>query len=412
MVSTLILIKPSNLMKAKFYLFLLFVFVLFQVCKAQKTPVALPKITNYHKGELEIKVAPFGLDDPIAVGKISTDGTIHFNFPETELDTTDETPLYSAQKIGRAVGMFVCHDKEIVENTKTVTAIEVKDIFLYKYGQQVGALLQATNEEALNNEFGIGSTLSWFISSGEGVFKATCFVYEDDSSGKGGLDKNNLRNKTSYDITFTKGWNIVEHKLLETKELEDDRGKYSRRLIEEKISVAKIPNTINWYLKYWANDEYLEIEHQLAMQKPLTKEKYKAWVPKKLGDLKRTSYAIGKELERIPTPSNVELLFENGAKKVTITIVDCADNKEAATMYTLMLDMASTDWKDETETGYKSASKMNGTRVITEYDENEAKTLLSYNADNRFLIKADALHIDPEELWGYMQELAIENLVN
>lgn len=399
-------------MKTKIYVFVVSVFILFQFSNAQKQQTTLPKIEDYSKGELEIKVAPFGLDDPISVGKITADGAIHFNFPEIHLGITDETPFYSTQKIGRAVGMFVCHDKEIIEHTETVTAIEVKDVFLYKYGQRVGALLRATDEDALNNEFRIGSKLSWFISSGEGVFKATCSVYELDGLGKGGLDKNNLRNKTSYDVSFKKGWNIVEHKLLEVKELEDDRGKYSRRLIEEKISISKIPNKMNWYLNYWANDEFLEIEYQLFKQTPVAKGQYESWLPKKLGNLKRKTYEIGKELERMPTLNNVELLFEKGTKKATVTIVDCANNKKAASMYTLMLDMGSSDWKDKTETGYRSASNMDDTRVMIDYNEKEAKTLLSYNANGRFLIKAEAINMKPEAVWETLKQLQLETLIN
>ena len=399
-------------MKIKIYILFLLALIHFQPCKAQQSQTTLPKIENYTKGELEIKVVPFDLDNPISIGKVTADGTIHFNFPETHLGTTDETPFYSTQKIGRAVGMFVCHDKEIEENTETVTVIEVKDIFLYKYGQQVGALLRATEKEEIENKFRIGSsTLSWFLSSGKGVFKATCIAYEGDGLGKGGLDKNNLANKTSYDISFKKGWNIVEHKLLKTKVLEDDRGKFSRRLIEEKTSVANIPNTIKWYLKYWANDEYLEIEHQLVKQVPISKERYETWLPNKLGNLKRAAYEIGKDLERMPTLNNIELLFEKGSKKATVTIVDCAQNKEAASVYTLMLDMASRDWKDKTETGYRSAEKMDDKRVMIEYNEKEAKTLLSYNANDRFLIKVDATNVKPEELWEALKSLDFEKLI-
>lgn len=397
-------------MKIKTCVLFLFVFTLFQSSIAQKAQTTPPKIENYTKGELEIKVAPFGLENPISIGKITADGTIHFNFPETHLGTTDETPFYSTRKIGRAVGMFVCHDNEIEENTETVTAIEVKDVFLYKYGQQVGALLRSTQKEKLKNEFSIGSTVSWFISSEKGVFKATCTAYEEDGLGKGGLDKNNLRNKTSYDISFKKGWNIVEHKLLETKEIENGGQKFSRRLIEEKTSITKMPKTMNWSLKYWANDEALEKEHQLSLLTPITKEQYEKWLPKKIGNLKRTAYEIGKKIERMPTLNNIQLLFENGLKKATVTIVDCANNKDAASVYTLMEEMASRAWKDKTDTGYRSASKMDDTPVMIEYNETEAKTILSYNTNARLIIKAEATNIKPEELWNFLKDLQIEKL--
>ncbi len=389
----------------------LFIFIHFQPCTAQQAQTPLPKIENYTKGELEIKVETFGSDKPIAIGKITADGTIHFNFPKLDLNAMEETYFFSMQKIGRAVRMFVCHDKEVAENTETVKAIEIKDIFLYKYEQPVGALLPATQKEILEDEYAIGSTISWFYSEGDVKFKANCTTYEDDETAKDGLDRNTIQNKTSYDISFKKGWNIVTHSLLEKKDITKDTQQYSRRLIEQKTSVVNIPPTINWYLKYWANDELLEIEHELVMLNPITKQNYESWLPKKLGKLKRTGYEIGKELERMPTTNNVNLLFEKGAQKIDLTIVDCAENKDAASMYILMNDMASRDWKDNTDTGYRSASEMDGKRVMIDYNEKELKTLVSYNANGRFLIKAEAIDITPEELWETLQNLQIEKLI-
>ena len=87
------------------------------------------KVENYDKGELEIKVGTFSSENPISIGKIIADGTIQFNFPKIDLNAMEETHFFSMQKIGRALGMFVCHDKGIVVNTETVEAIEVKNIF-------------------------------------------------------------------------------------------------------------------------------------------------------------------------------------------------------------------------------------------------------------------------------------------
>lgn len=395
----------------KICILVLFSVVFLKTCNAQQTETILPKIENYTRGELEIKVAPFGLDSLISIGKVTANGAIHFNFPDTHLGTTDETQFYTTQKIGRAIGMHVCHDKLIEDQTEEVTALEVKNIFLYKYGQQVGALFSATQDEANRNEFSLGSKLSLVLSSGEGKFKATCTVYEDDTSGNGEVDKNNLRNKTSYNINLKKGWNFVEHKLVKTKELEDDRGKYKRRLIEEKLSIDKIPTTMNWYIDYWANDASLEIEQDLIVKTPITKSQYQDWLPTTLGELKRTDYEIGKKLERVPTLNNIELLFEKGTKNAKVTIVDCASNIQSAKMFTLMQEMANTIWKDKTDTGYRGILKLENTGVIVEYNDSEVKTLMSYTTNGRFLVKAEAENIKPEELWELLKTIEIENLI-
>ena len=74
------------------------------------------------------------------------------------------------------------------------------------------------------------------------------------------------------------------------------------------------------------------------------------------------------------------------------------------------MDMASKDWKDKTETGYRSASKIDDKQVLTDYNEKEAKTTLNYNANERFVIKAEAIDITPEELWNLLKELNIKAL--
>ncbi len=144
---------------------------------------------------------------------------------------------------------------------------------------------------------------------------------------------------------------------------------------------------------------------------PTTKEQFTKWLPSALGNLKRTGFELGKELERMPSANNVNLLFENGSQKVDLTIVDCSGNKDATGMYTLMQDMASRDWKDKTETGYQSASAMDDIRVMIDYNETESKTGLSYNALDRFAIKVEASGMEPYELWEYLKTLNLEALM-
>ena len=80
-------------------------------------------------------------------------------------------------------------------------------------------------------------------------------------------------------------------------------------------------------------------------------------------------------------------------------------------MFTLMQDMASRDWKEDTETGYRSSEEIDGTRVMTDYNEKEKKATLSYNSNDRFLVKAESKNVEPDELWGYLQTLNLEALI-
>ena len=131
-----------------------------------------------------------------------------------------------------------------------------------------------------------------------------------------------------------------------------------------------------------------------------------------LGNLKRTTYEVGKTIERLPTLNNIEIQFEKASKKATVTIVDCVASKAAAGIYTATLDMASRDWKDKTKTGYSSASNKDGTRVMIDYNEAEVKTSLIYNISERFVVKAEATQITPETLWSYLKALNFEKLID
>lgn len=397
-------------MKTKTCVLFLFVFMLFQSAIAQETETILPKIENYTKGELEIKVAPFGLENPIAVGKITADGTVHLNW-NSDISSIKDSELYMGSIKG-ALGMSYCNDETVEQSNEEAKAVDVGNLSLYKYGQQVGALFPATQKEmeennGMNRSSGmvLGSTLSWFYSDSDVLFKGTCSV---------NANRNNMydfKEVKNYTTDFKKGWNMVLYTLIEKEDWKNETAKGSLPKTITKTSITKIPSTINWYLNYWANDELLEIEHQLVMLKPITKEHYESWLPKKLGNLKRTGYEIGKTLERMPSLNNVNMLFEKGSKTIDLTIVDCADNKDAASMYTLMKEMASRDWNDKTKTGYLSAAKMDDKRVMTDYNEEEAKTTVSYNANKRFLIKAEATNVEPKELWKHLKTLNFETLV-
>jgi hypothetical protein len=402
-------------MKNKFRMLVAIVTAItFLPCQAQNSGTA-PKIENYTKGELEIKVAPFGLDgNEINVGKVLPDGTIQFSWPDIDLADYESSDFFMKQ-LKRSIGMNFCHDKKIEENNTEINAADTQYLYLYKYGEIVGSLHPSTQKEfnGSDDNLHIGSTISWYYSNGDGKFKAICTVYEEKRGANDvyEIDKNNVGNTTTYDINFKKGWNLVEASLLELKDQKRGDELVITRFKERKATINQIPNNINWHMKYWANDEYLEIEHQLPKQTPITKEQYKNWMPEKLSNLKRTVYKIGKKLERISSTDNIDLVFEKGGEKINVTILDCAGSKESAKAYTMILGMTSQEWKDDTDTGYQSATKMDSVPVIVEYNEKEKATTLTYNSNGRFSINANGSKMDPDELWDYLKLLNLEKLI-
>lgn len=391
-------------MKSKIYILFLFLLTLAPSCIAQQAQATLPKIDNYTKGELELKITSFGDKNPISIGKIMADGTIHLNWKEADISKINEND-YMTRSIENFYGGKFCRNSNPVISNKNTILVETKYIYLFKYGQPVGCIIPSTQKNIEHNNDQLGSTISWVYSDSETNVKANC------SEKIAWKDLYSFDQTIAYDLKFKKGFNLVSNTLTAIEEWDIEKEKGSLPKTRSIQSLNQIPANMHWQLKYWANDEALEIEQKLVTLKPITKQQYENWLPKKLGKLKRTDYEIGKILERMPTLNNVNLLFEKGKKKIDLTIVDCVDSKDAANLYTLILDMLSRDWKDKTKTGYNSATEMDGKRVMTEYNENEAKTKLSYNTNERFVIKAEGINMKPEELWKILKSLQIEKLI-
>ena len=392
-------------MKTKIYILFLFVFTLFQSGNAQQSQTALSKVENYTKGELELKITSFGENNPITVGKVMADGTIHLEWPEIDLSKFNEND-YWTKSIERFYGGKFCRNSNAVVSNENSILIEIKYIYLFKYGQPVGCIIPTTQQNKEHNKDQLGSTIDWIYSDSDTSVKAKC------SENMAWEDLYDFNQTITYDLKFKKGFNLVSNTLTAIEEWDTEKEKGSLPKNRSIQSVDQIPANIHWKLKYWANDKLLEIEQKLNKLEPITKEQYENWLPKKLGNLKRTGYKIGKTIDRMPTLNNVNLLFEKGSKKIDLTIVDCVDSKAAADAYTIIMDMASRDWKDKTETGYRSGANMDDQRVLTEYNEKEVKTTLNYNANERFVIKAEATNIKPEELWQHLKTLNLETLIN
>lgn len=238
----------------KHLLLLVLSFFLLQTSKAQNnietTNLSIPKIENYTKGKLDIKVAPFGLDGiKIMVGQILKDGSIHFNWQNIDLNSIEDHEFYLSS-IKNVVGMTFCNEKEIEESSNTTKAVEV-ELSLYKKNKYVGTLHPATQKEILDNaslnrhtSLVLGSYFSWYYCDGDANYKATCKVNLESENNY------NFKEVTNYDIQLKEGWNIVKHTLVEKEDWKNESNQGSLPKHITKTSITTIPNNINWYLKY------------------------------------------------------------------------------------------------------------------------------------------------------------------
>lgn len=367
-------------------------------------------VENYDKSELELMVSPFGDANPINVGKVTADGQIQFDWPEVDVGEIEGSEFHM-ETIARAIGLSFCNDKEIKQNDKTVKAVAIKNISLFKYGKPVGAISPATQKELegnagsnRNSSLVLGSSIIWLYSDSDAVFEAKCAINMESERNY------SFKEITNYNLQLKKGWNIVQHSLAEKEDWENEGARGSLPKTITKTSLLEIPSSINWYMNYWANDKLLDLEHKLLTQTPVAQQAFEDWVPTNLGELNRTSYAVNEKLETLANENNLHVVFSGGDRNIDLTIADSAGSKDTVGVFTMTMDMTGTEWKDEIETGYRSSAIMGSTPVLIEFNAKTNQTAMTYNANDRFLVKALAENIDPETLWGYLEGLQLDQL--
>ena len=239
-------------MKNKPIVLVIILIILSINCTAQSNFVleSSLKIEDYNYGTLEMKVIPFGLGKEIPVGNIKEDGTIQFVWPEIDLKSIESSAIFMEPIKTALLGMNYCEEDQIEENTENCKIVNTQFIYLYKAEKQIGVLFPATDRSLLENEpaniysvLSPGSSLSWFLSSGECNFKAKC---EEQMEWEG---KYNFTKENIYDVQLKKGWNIVQYTLAEIEEFKDENGAGK---MEKKVDVKtldRIPENIKWHIK-------------------------------------------------------------------------------------------------------------------------------------------------------------------
>jgi len=147
---------------------------------------------------------------------------------------------------------------------------------------------------------------------------------------------------------------------------------------------------------------------KLAKATPITKEQIKAWMPEELGDLKRSSFQISKEMGM-----KFKLVFKGDeGKKININIIDGAGN--GAPMISMFSMMQNMDIDKESDAGYERTQKFGNQKAYVKYQKstNYEKSKLQCVLNDRFGIEANAWKMTPEELWEYIQKLEIQKLIN
>ena len=140
---------------------------------------------------------------------------------------------------------------------------------------------------------------------------------------------------------------------------------------------------------------------------PITKEEIKDWMPKEVGDLKRTEFNIANQMGI----STFKLTFKGeGKKRINITISDGAGNGSAIVSMYMMFQNIDVD--KENEFGYERTQIFDGQRTLIKYraSQNQEKATLQCLLNQRFGIEANAWEMTPEELWSFIKKMNINTL--
>ena len=395
-------------MKTKAHINFLLVFILFQSSMAQQTETTLPRVENHLKGELNYTDDALELiqkqinGEEISLGKINTDGTIHFNMPEFGIKALHDSINLQHQNLQQLFGInSECKDRDVFAETPfdNVYSWKYNPIYVKKYGTYIAALYPVSDEIIVsrsNNRTVLPTeaTYFWFYIDRTIAYKDDCIKI----SNRTGDTYANI----SVNIQFEKGWNFIEEKLVEIPNVSQDDSQSTGVRTTEFKSSSPSSKKVKWVLKQIQEDEKIQRAKRLYNVIPITKEQFEKWTPNELGDLSITTKEHGNPPQGQKNLNNIHLTYSNETQKkeIDLYVVDCAKNPYDMEMIDFAYAMEN-DGKDEKDIK----------PYVAQYNERTEATQLLYKIEDRLIVNASGVNIDAEELWTYIRKLKVEMLL-
>lgn len=149
---------------------------------------------------------------------------------------------------------------------------------------------------------------------------------------------------------------------------------------------------------------------KLAETTPLSKDTFKNWMPEQLGDLERTKFKINSNTYVNSIKLTYKLPKTTNGKQIQIEVIDGAGNGSGVVYIYYLADGIERDSEDQT--GYERTEKRDGITILETYKNeqygNQSRMKFLYN--ERFAINATGFRMKPDELWGYIKKLRLQNL--
>ena len=384
-------------MKTIIYILSLFLLALVPKCTAQQSDTALPKIENNLHGEIDYSKEALEIVSPqeggkeIILGKIATDGTVHFDVPEFDIKALyDSIPLepYKLQKWFSIDSN--CKDLDVFAKTPYDEVYSRKyKLFVKKYGINVAVLEPIGDSLVSENKY------FWLY--------ADRAITVNEECSKANSRSGDIYASIRVHIALEKGWNFIEENIsYDSNYDESDANAVRLQTTAFSISSPASKNVI-WRLRQIADDEKIKTAKRLDHLTPLTKKQFEKWVPNTLGDLSLKTKEYGNPPKGQNNKNNIHLIYSNETlqKELELYAIDSAKNPK---------DMEKINFAYAMENKGKEAKDIKP--YIAQYDERERIAQVWNKVQERIIVTASGVNITPEELWNYIQKLQIEKLNN
>lgn len=190
------------------YLPFVFILILSEISFGQSSTGQV--ISGYNKGEMELFILPFGMENPIPVGKISASGQVQLNWPEKLAVKDQDLSLYLTA-FDYAVNLKC--DSEGFQEKATDAAFAAGNIFLMKGGEQQGVLTMVSApaladwlEDPGYKNATPGIYCNWVYATRDTIMKGSCpasLTYNDKT----------IQGTYRYDISLKKGFNLLVNEI-------------------------------------------------------------------------------------------------------------------------------------------------------------------------------------------------------
>lgn len=200
------------------------------------------RIEPYTLGERELAIFPFDKSQKITIGKIDSQGFIHFDWPDIKL--SDFNTGHNVIEDG-GVFLNMCDETENYEGTlEGVKTLHAGYIYIWNGARPDGIIVPASSSEVNTSLIGAngkndaaGSYLIWVYANREATYNGTCKVNNF-------ADGDTIQSQKSFDLNLKQGWNLSR---FEIEEVFIDKAGYTYPIKTKISTVDKYPGEIQWF---------------------------------------------------------------------------------------------------------------------------------------------------------------------